>query len=104
MEHKKQDKHEKLIEGLERLAFGNIADVIQLLYAEELDSAALGKLDLFQIAEVKRPKGGGMEIKLYDRLKALQYLQELYDRPSGDAFGFYNALAQGVKTFEEEGH
>ena len=76
--------------------------IVKLLFCDELNTRILNKLDLFNISEIKRPKGGGIEIKFYDRLKALQCLQELYNGQSSDTSGFYRALEQGVKTFEED--
>ena len=37
----------------------------------------ISKLDLFNVSEIKRVKGGGVEVKLFDRLKALEKLFEL---------------------------
>ncbi len=102
MEHTEQDKQAQLIQALERLAFGKITDAIKLLFCDELNTRMLNRLDLFPVSEIKRLKGGGMEIKFYDRLKALQYLQELYHEQSGDAAGLYHALEQGVRAFEED--
>ena len=90
------------MEGLERLAFGNVTDAVQLLFCDEFNTRILNQLDLFHISEIKRPKGGGIEIKFYDRLKALQCLQELYHSQPSDVSGFYRALEQGVKTFEKD--
>lgn len=101
MEDEKQTQKKKVMEGFERLAFGTITDAIQLLFCEELDIRTLNKLDLFQISELKRPKGGGIEIKFYDRLKALQCLQEMNEYEQGDQSSFYQALEQGVQTFED---
>lgn len=62
MEHTDKEKQTKLVEGLERLAFGNVTDAIKLLFCDELNTRILNKLDLFHISEIKRPKGG--ELKL----------------------------------------
>ena len=102
MEEEKLSKQKKLVEGLERLAFGNVTDAIKLLFCDELNTRTLNKLDLFHISEIKRPKGGGLEIKFYDRLKALQCLQEMYNGEQNDISGFYHALEQGVQAFEED--
>ena len=59
MEHTEQEKQAKLVEGLERLAFGNVTDAIKLLFCDELNTRILNKLDLFHISEIKRPKGWG---------------------------------------------
>ena len=34
-------------------------------------------LDLFNVSEIRRVKGGGVEVKLFDRQKALEKLLEL---------------------------
>lgn len=64
--------------GLKRLAFGNCADAVYLVFADELPPAEIiERLDLFNVSEIKRVKGGGVEVKLFDRLKALEKLFEL---------------------------
>ena len=72
--------------GLERLAFGGVGDALELLYIDECpQSADLQSLDLFCVSEIKRPKGGGVEIKFHDRLKALAALLESEEK--GEAPG-----------------
>lgn len=64
--------------GLKRLAFGSCTDAVYLVFADELPPAEIiGKLDLFNVSELKRVKGGGVEVKLFDRMKALEKLFEL---------------------------
>lgn len=64
--------------GLKRLAFGNCSDAVYLVFADELPpSDVIQSLDLFNVSEIKRVKGGGVEVKLFDRLKALEKLFEL---------------------------
>ena len=85
--------------GLRRLAFSSISDALRLLFAEEpLSPADLDGLDLFLISEIKRPKGGGMEIKFFDRIKALEKLSEIDNISDGNRISpFYNALTEGVR-------
>lgn len=74
--------------GLERLAFGQSNDAAYLVCAEELPSPAqLARLDLYNVSELKRVKGGGVEVKFFDRQRALERLYEL-------AAGADNAAAQ----------
>lgn len=87
--------------GYEKLAFGGIADAVRLLFTEEPDLAALGKMDLYNIAEIKRPKGGGMEIKFFDRIKALQCLEAL-NTGGGEQLPLYRTLEQCARSFGEE--
>lgn len=97
----KGEKARKRIQrGYERLAFGGIADAVRLLFTEEPDLAALGKMDLYNIAEIKRPKGGGMEIKFFDRIKALQCLEAL-NVEGGEQLPLYRTLQECALSFKE---
>ncbi|MCM1114366.1 MAG: terminase small subunit [Clostridium sp.] len=97
-------------EGLRRLAFGEITDAVSLLFeSEETIISTLPRLDLFNVSEIKRAKGGGMEIKFFDRLKALDKLGELASAgEKKGAASFYEALEKStVKTndaFGDEGY
>lgn len=87
-----------MIDGLGRLAFGNIQDAITLLFETE-DSilSALPYLDLFNVSEIKRQKGGGMEIKFFDRLKAFEKLREMMDADEKQSCtSFYDALEKSA--------
>lgn len=77
--------------GYHRLAFGSIADAVSLLYMEKADSKELRKMDLFCVSEIKRPKDGSMEIKFFDRLKALEKLGESREDEAGAAT-IYDAI------------
>lgn len=64
--------------GLKRLAFGSCSDAVYLVFADELPpQEIIERLDLFNVSEIRRVKGGGVEVKLFDRLKALEKLFEL---------------------------
>ncbi len=90
----------KVLRGYERLAFGGIQDAVRLLFSDEVGAADLDEMDLFSVAEIRRPKGGGMEIKFFDRLKALQCMQGLDADGKEGVSGFYRALEEGVRAFE----
>lgn len=63
--------------GLARLAFGSANDAAYLVCAEELpDPERLRALDLFNVSELKRVKGGGVEVKFFDRQRALERMYE----------------------------
>jgi hypothetical protein len=87
----------KATTGYERLAFGNISDPIKLLFPENLRREDLGKMDLFNISEIKKSKDGAMEIKFFDRLRALEKLERIDTEQKGDKDPFYYALEQGIK-------
>lgn len=64
--------------GLKRLAYGQCTDAVYLAYSDELPSPEkIASLDLFNVSEIKRAKGGVVEIKMFDRIKALEKLYEL---------------------------
>ena len=63
--------------GYQRLAFGNTSDAVSLIYSKDPGEAELGSMDLFMISEIKKPKDGSLEIKFFDRLKALEKLEQI---------------------------
>ena len=97
---KKKSAEDEVRDGLKKIAFGDISDALTLLFCADDEKALekLGELDLFNISKIKRPKGGGMEIEFYDRIKALEKLGEISCQKSGDAEGFYSALENSVKS------
>lgn len=92
---KKKSMSKMAAVGYQRLAFGSIADAVSLLYMESPTPDMLRKMDLFSVSEIKRPKDGSMEIKFFDRMKALEKLSEGED---GDGVnGFYEAICRSAK-------
>ncbi len=86
--------------GFQRLAFGSIADAVSLLYMENPSPETLRNMDLYSVSEIKRPKDGSMEIKFFDRMKALEKLGEGED---GDgAASFYEAICRSAKALSEK--
>ena len=61
----------------------------------------LPKLDLFNVSEIKRPRGGGMEIKFFDRLKALEKLTDDSEKEDR-ATPFYDAIVKGAEALRSE--
>ncbi len=84
--------------GLKRLAFGSVTDALRLIYCEEAPTVEeLAQMDLFNVAEIKRPKSGGIEIKFFDRLKPLERLAEISEQQTlNSALPFYEALNKGA--------
>lgn len=80
--------------GFKRLAFGSISDAIRLLDGERQN---LDGLDLFMVSDIKIPKGGGMEIKFFDRQKALESLASMESIDTGkESLTFYQALEKSA--------
>ncbi len=89
---------EEVISGYRQLAFGSVVDALKLIYYEEQpDKYELENLELFNVSEIKKPKGGGIEIKFFDRLKALEHLEALSNGKDDDsALPFYLALEKSA--------
>ncbi len=81
--------------GLERIAFGSINDAVKLMVLnDDISPDDILKLDLFNVSEIKKVKGGGLEIKIADRFKALEKLWEIQNTTNvnSSAESFLNAL------------
>ena len=74
---------------LAELAFGKANDCVRLVMEED---APLTKLDLGLLSEVKRNDKGTVEVKLVDRLKALEQLALLAQDSGEDLESFLKAL------------
>ncbi len=97
---KKKNLIYKATTGYERLAFGSISDCIKLLFSENLKPKDLDKMDLFNISEIKRPKDGAMEIKFFDRLRALEKLEQIESEQKNDKEPFFAALEKGIQKLK----
>jgi len=69
---------------------------------DTLSPEEIEKLDLFNVSDIKRPKGGGLEIKFFDRLKALERLEKLGTGEENTQSSFVQALAEGAKLLTQE--
>ncbi|MDR0913805.1 MAG: terminase small subunit [Oscillospiraceae bacterium] len=81
--------------GYQRLAFGGVADAVSLLFMDNPSPRKLAKMDLFSVAEIRKPKEGSMEIKFFDRLKALEKLETALP-PEDKAKSLFEALSAGA--------
>lgn len=98
---KKQAEKNKadIRQGYMRLAFGCISDAVALLFVSEEDITRekIEELDLFNVSEIKRQKGGGIEIKFFDRLKALERLSALSEKEEeNDGHSLYYAIEKSA--------
>lgn len=99
LEKLQENSQQEAAAGYRRIAYGSVCDAIRLLFADSPpEPGELESLDLFCISEIKRPKGGGMEIKFFDRLKALEKLAELSGSSEKEIPPFYAALENGAKA------
>lgn len=105
MPRRKKTIEEKVKQGLVDLAVGDISDAVLLLYLSDDEILErLPKLKLLNVSEIKRPRAGGMEIKFFDRLKAMERLSSLEGEANHDTLSFYDALWHGAENLKQEEH
>jgi hypothetical protein len=86
-----QLRREDVARRLAELAFGRSNDCVKLAMG---DTQELGKLDLGMLTEFKRSEKGAVEVKLVDRLKALELLAAMVENDGGDLEGFLRSLQE----------
>lgn len=74
---------------LAELAFGKANDCVRLVLEE---GTPLGRLDLSLLSEVKKNEKGTVEVKLVDRLRALEQLALLAEENGENLEDFLKAL------------
>lgn len=86
--------------GLTRLAFGSVSDAARLIYEKEVSPEELEQMDLFNVSEIKRGVNGGVEMKFFNRLQALEKLSTLEEEPESEneTAPFYEALEKGARA------
>ena len=77
---------------LAELAFGRANDCVKLVLE---DSPQVDALDLSLLSEVKRSDRGAVEVKLIDRLRALEALNGMVGHEEGEMKAFLQALRGG---------
>ena len=90
-----QVRREDAVRRLAQLAFGRVNDAARLaLHSGEAD---LETLDLSAVAELKVTDKGGVEIKLIDRIRALEALCGLLSEEKAEGAGeLYRVLADAA--------
>ncbi len=99
---KKKDQlspREKLVQGLEQLAFGDITDAIRLLMeSETLTARQIKRLNLFNVAGIKRSGNGITEVKFFDRLKAIERLAVIGSSAEDAQNNFLEAILSSARA------
>ena len=80
---------------LAELAFGKANDCVRLVLDPD---PKVGKLDLSLLSEVKRNDKGTVEVRLIDRLQALEQLAALAQEENTDLQSFLQALQGGEEA------
>lgn len=92
-------RREDALRRLAQLAFGRANDAARLaLNPRGVDP---GALDLSAVAELKVTDKGGVEVKLVDRVRALEALCGLLEERGGGAEELYQALEDAAGQLEE---
>lgn len=82
-------RRQDVVRRMAELAFGKANDCVRLVLEDE---PTVDKLDLSLLSEVKRNEKGTVEIKLIDRLRALEQLSQAAGQDEGDLESFLQAL------------
>ena len=85
---------EDVTRRLAELAFGKANDCVRLALE---DDPKLDKLDLSLLSEIKRNEKGTVEIRLIDRLRALEQLAQVAGQEGADPEEFLRALQNSVQ-------
>jgi hypothetical protein len=73
-------------QGLKRIAFGRVNDAVRLMFAEEVTPEMIEEADLYCVSEIKRDRVGKIEMRFFDRQRAIDKLIELeHEKNSGDS-------------------
>lgn len=78
-----------VLRRLAQLAFGEANDCVKLVLEDKPD---IGSLDLSLLSEVKRNDKGTVEVKLMDRVRALEQLLAASSQNDGCAEAFFAAM------------
>lgn len=84
--------------GYQKLAFGSVSDALRLLYAKQPNAEELEQMDLFMISDIRRNRDGMLEIKFFDRLKALEKLDAAAREDNAGVAGLMEAIGRGAQT------
>ena len=90
-----QIRREDVTRRLAELAFGQPNDCVRLALEEMPD---LKKLDLSLLSEIKRNEKGMVEIKLVDRLRALEQLAQSAGTENEQVEQFLQALQSAAQS------
>lgn len=81
-----------IVRRLGELVFGSANDCVKLVLEEKPE---LDTLDLSLLSEVRRSDKGAVEVRLIDRLKAVEALSAAIGADDGEVSEFFRALRGG---------
>lgn len=93
---------EDVLRRLGEIAFARANDAVKLALGAELTAREIDALELGALAEFKRGSGGAVEVKFFDRVKALELLcEQLGSGGEGAAAEFFRALGEEDGAWED---
>ena len=84
-------RRQDVVRRMAELAFGKANDCVRLALEDE---PPVDQLDLSLLSEVKRNEKGTVEVKLIDRLRALEQLAQAAGHDGGEIDAFLQALQE----------
>lgn len=100
---RKLPNSDDIIRQLGNLAFGKSNDIVKLVMADETLNDQIRKLDLTLLSELKRNNNGTVEVKLVNRLDALELLAKLLGTEKDEKSEleyFYQAMESTASNLE----
>jgi len=94
-----------VIRRIGQLAFGKANDTVKLVMLDPQRPELVDRLDLSLLSEVKRGANGVMEIKLLNRLEALELLAKLLGTGTQQGMGadsFFRAMDRAAERLGAE--
>ncbi len=73
----KEKRRATILRQMKKIANGRVNDVVKLTYLTEEELDKIDKLDLSALSEFKRNRNGTVEIKLVDRMAALEKMASM---------------------------
>ena len=101
---KKLPNGDDIIRRLGDLAFGKSNDIVKLVMENEVLGDQIRKLDLSLLSELKRNSNGTVEVKLVNRLDALELLAKLLGTEKdaqSEVECFFRAMESTASKLEE---
>lgn len=99
----KKTVNEQISDVLRQMALGQVSDAVRLLmHGNELTERQLKRLNLVNVADIKRAAGGVTEIKFFDRLKAIQCLMAFEQQADNTGTAFIEALMKSASSEDDE--
>lgn len=103
-EREEKKRRDRAAAGLERIAYGSIADAVRLLQRDEPPTCReLEQMDLYCISEIKYARNGTIDLKFYNRMEALERLHRLCAPSGGTEESFYTALEKSARLLKQAG-